>query len=203
VPASFDNIAFFTRLKHESEQHWQSVSIDSIRYGFQFQPGTRWLPPLSDREIRQFETELGFAFPRIYRDFLRCMNGTDLPTINVYGSSGTPTAYGVGYYAFPRDLTLVKETIQWIYDAFEIDEAYVRVHRIPHIVPVVSHRFLVTDPCPGHPVLSMHGTDVIVYARDLPTFLVNDIPHHHAFDSGVSGNQFAVPFWLAPNESGA
>jgi len=53
---------------------------------------------------------------------------------------------------------------------------------------------LVADRCEGRPVLSRHGTDVIRYARDLATFLVNDILHRHAHDSAAES--MTVMFWL-------
>jgi hypothetical protein len=186
---------FFSRMKVDSERLWQNATLRSDIYGFQTQSGTKWLPGLKEVEIDAFEKDLGFRFPRIYRDFLARMNGTDKQTINIFGESGNAYTYSVGYYSYPRDLVRVKELIAWVYDAFRVAEEDVRVQAIPHILPVVSHRFLIVDNCPSNPILSMHGDDVIVYARDLPTFLVNDILRDHAIDEDIPAT-LEVPFWL-------
>jgi hypothetical protein len=36
------------------------------------------------------------------------MNGTDLPTLNVYASCGEPPREWVGVYSYPRDLEIVR-----------------------------------------------------------------------------------------------
>lgn len=187
---------FFEWLREASHAHWETVSIDRTICGFQIQPGTKWLPGISDGEIDAFETALAFRFPEALRVFLRYMNGTDRETVNVYADGGEPYRNGVGYYSFPRDLEAVKEKIRWICDSFEIDEGYVHENDIPHILPLVAHRFLVADRCKTHPVLSMYGTDVIPYARDLRTFLVNDVFMNHVWDSDLSPEAADVKFWL-------
>jgi hypothetical protein len=195
MTAQNENRAFYPGLKNESERLWQDIALRPDIYGFQIQRGTKWLPGLNEPEIDAFEKDLGFPFPQICRDFLAHMNGTDKETINLFGESGHPYTYSVGYYSYPRDLVRVKDRIAWIYAAFNITEADVRAQAIPHILPVVSHRFLVVDNCASNPVLSMYGDDVIIYARDLPTFLVNDILHAHAFDEDIPGT-LAVSYWL-------
>jgi hypothetical protein len=107
-----DNVEeFFAWLKPESERYWSSLQINPSSYGFQIQPGTKWRPGLSDAQIEQYQSEIGFHFPAGVRAYLRHMNGTDLPTVNVYGSSGTPHAFGPGFYSYPDDLTRIKDIL--------------------------------------------------------------------------------------------
>ncbi len=40
------------------------------------------------------------------------MNGTDLVTLNVYGSCGEPPRESVGIYSYPRDIETVKARIE-------------------------------------------------------------------------------------------
>lgn len=110
---------FFPWLKEESEKSWENLEINKIIYGFQLQKGTKWLRGLTDEQIADYEKEVGFAFPEIYKMYLKCMNGTDKETINVYGESGEPYKYGVGYYSYPRDIKIVKENIDWICEEFK------------------------------------------------------------------------------------
>ena len=43
---------------------------------------------------------------------MRELNGTDLPTLNLYGSSGEPHRKSVGVYSYPRDIEIVKQRIE-------------------------------------------------------------------------------------------
>lgn len=165
---------FFQWLKKMSEKIWENVKIKRGIFGFETQKETIWIEGLTESEITEYENELGFAFPEIYKFYLRNMNGTDKLAINNYGGSET-IAYAPDYYSFPRDLGAVKDRIKWIYDEFLVDEEDVKREKIPHIVPIVGHRFLVTDNCAENPVLSMYGRDVVVYAPNLQKFLIADI----------------------------
>lgn len=188
--------AFFSWLKRASEAHWETIQPDPVIYGFQVQPGTKWNPGLDDRTIQQYERDMGFAFPPVFKDYLRVMNGTDTPAINIYGSSGVPHARAPAYYAYPADLEVVKDMIAWVYEENDTSEAEVIREGYPHVMPIVSHRFLVMDGCTGNPVLSMHGNDIIPYAVDLQHFLAGEILGLH--DPGVdarTGPGTGVPFW--------
>ncbi len=189
-----DSEKFFIWLKSESERFWKKTKIHPAIYGFQIQKRTKWNPPLDDVQIREYETELGFGFPEIYRTFLKHMNGTDKPAVNVYGKSGEPYAYAPAYYSYPRDLKIVKEMIEWICESFKIEVADIDGEKIPFILPVVSHRFLIIDKAGKNPVLSMHGDDVIPYASSLKNFLVDDIFRSHMQEESLP--YVSVDFWL-------
>ena len=168
---------FFTWLKAESEKLWGEKEIDGGMYGFQFQKGTKWLDGLTDDEIAEYEHEIGFKFPEIYKIYLRNMNGTDKQAINVYGESGEPYQHMVGFYSYPRDLEIVKDRINWILESFNITSDDLEQKEIPHIMPILFHRFLVMDRCDRNPVLSMYGEDVILYASSLRNLVLYDIFH--------------------------
>ena len=187
---------FFFWLKKTSEEHWAHVEINRDIYGFQVQKDTKWLRGLSDEEIAKYEQEMGFSFPDIYKTYLRHMNGTEKPTINVYGECGDPYRYASGYYSYPRDLDVVKDMIKWIHNDFGVTPEAIEENEIPHIMPIVSHRFLVVDRCARNPVLSMYGSDTILYAPSLESFTVNDIFRAHSIVSVVNEPAIEVDFWL-------
>lgn len=187
---------FFGWLKQESEAFWKHVELKDAVYGFQIQAGTRWNEGLSDAEIARFEKDLGFAFPPIYKLHLKAMNGTDKETINIYGRSGEPERYAPGYYAYPKDLPRVREKIAWIHESCHVTPADVEAQQIPHIMPVVGHRFLVMDRYASNPVLSMYGDDIIPYASNLMAFLYYDIFGNAAPEPNMP-RDIHVPFWLA------
>lgn len=187
-------IDFFRRLKQESEEYWANTEINKTIYGFQIQKGTKWLPGLDSNQIAEYESEIGFGFPNTYKDFLLSMNGTDKETVNVYGNSGYSYAYGVGYYSYPRDLEIVKEQIKWIYDSFGVTAEDIETNEIPHIMPIVSHRFLVIDRHERNLVLSMYGDDVIPYSSSLQQFLIDDIFNNHQQETLTLDT--LVKFWI-------
>lgn len=184
---------FFSWLKKMSEEFWAKGTIRRGIFGFQTQKETKWLEGLTEEEIREFEFELGFDFPEIYKFYLRNMNGTDKPSINIYGNEET-VSYAPNFYSFPRDLNIIKDRINWIYEEFLVDEEDVRREKIPHIIPIVGHRFLIADNCAENPVLSMYGRDTIVYAPNLQSFLVADIFRESS--SVPTDLNYEIKFWL-------
>lgn len=187
---------FFPWLKEISERHWETIELNRIIFGFQIQKATKWLPGLSDGEIAEYEKEIDLSFPETYKLYLGQMNGTDRPTINIYGECGEPYAYSSGYYSYPRDLPIVKEKIKWTSDDFGVTPDFIKENRIPRIMPIVDHRFLVMDHCAAAPVLSMHGRDSIFYAPSLESFLVNDIFRRDAITIVDAAKRVEVKFWL-------
>jgi hypothetical protein len=161
----------------ETEKEWADRKIDGDIYGFQFQPGTKWNPGLSLEQINDYQSALGIRFPKDLVTFLQCANGTDLPTINVYGNDGNPHACAPGVYSYPRDLEVIKQRIEllaedWdaILESLEIGEKILGEN--PKLFPFFAHRYVL---CNGDPtksiVCSIHGTDAIVYGSSLEKYL--------------------------------
>ncbi len=185
---------FFPWLKETSERAWATIPLKENIYGFQIQAGTRWNPGLSTDQIRQYEATLGFTFSEIFKQYLKVMNGTEPKTINIYARR-EPPRYGSGFYAYPQDLEEIKDYIQWIYEECHVTPEQVDREGIPHIIPIIGHRFLVVDRCPTNPVLSMHGSDIIPYSANLMNFLVDDIFFNARQDPSLP-DDLEVKFWL-------
>ena len=170
---------FLPEFKRATEERWAERPIDPSVYGFQFQPGTRWNIGLSREEIVEYEAVLAVSFPHDFRDFLGAMNGTDLPTLNVYGSSGEPPRTSTGVYSYPRDVKLVKQRIEDVRDsrsaiAADLWEQGFDLPAEAQLVPIYFHRYVVCTPDLNRsPVLSIadHSTDAIVYASSLREYL--------------------------------
>lgn len=169
---------FLSSFKHETEMRWRRTRLDPQVYGFQFQAGTRWCSGLNDEQILAYENDVDVRFPADFKALLRLMNGTDLPTLNIYGSSGEPSCEGIGVYSYPRDLALVRRLIlerseyRDILTATLAEEGFV-LPETAKLMPIYAHRFVVCnegeDNCP---VLSIwHGEDAIVYGNTLPEYL--------------------------------
>ncbi len=174
---SLINDEFLTEFKRQTEARWQHADINPTIYGFQFQRGTRWNRGLSTAKIKAYEAALDVRFPNDFEHMLHIINGTDLPTLNVYGSSGEPPRTYVGVYSYPRDLSIVQQMRQDIgRDRDEIaavlsDQGF-DLESTAGLVAIFSHRYIVcgTDPDKSV-VLSIVGTDAIVYGDSLRTYL--------------------------------
>jgi SMI1/KNR4 family protein SUKH-1 len=170
---------FLREFRQNTEVKWRLKPVNPSIYGFQFQPGTRWNPGLPEERIADYEADLGVRFPRDFRTFLRAMNGTDLPTVNVYGRCGEPHRKSVGVYSYPRDIELVRERIEHIRSsqpeitADLADQAF-ELPLEANLVPVFAHRYIVcSSNLDSSVVLSVvvHYTDAIVYAKSLREYL--------------------------------
>ncbi|GAA4211489.1 hypothetical protein GCM10022220_33240 [Actinocatenispora rupis] len=70
-----------------------------------------------------------------------------------------------------------------------------RLAAAPPLVPVYGHRYLPgTGGGAGHPVLSVHQTDIVVYGADLPRYLRAEFGAGTGADL-TAGAVCTVPFW--------
>jgi len=169
---------FLAEFKHATEAKWSERSINPHIYGFQIQRGTRWNPGLSDKEIADYENVLSVQFPQDFQAFLRALNGTDLPTLNIYGYCGEPPRQSVGVYSYPRDVKVVKHLIEEMREdqnalTTTMAEQGFDLPVETKLVPIYGHRYLVCTPdLDSSVVLSIDGgDDAIVYGNSLEEYL--------------------------------
>ena len=169
---------FLAEFKRATEATWHKRPINPHIYGFQFQPGTRWNPGLSDDKIAEYENVLGLQFPYDFRAFLRAMNGTDLPTLNIYGYCPEPPHTSTGVYSYPRDVELVKHLIEEVRkDRSALTQTMAEqgfdLPATTNLVPIYGHRHLVcTSDLDSSAVLSIDASgDAILYANSLQEYL--------------------------------
>jgi len=170
---------FLTEFRRATEAKWREKSIDPTIYGFQFQRGTRWNEGLSDEMVREYEMVLRVRFPHDFKAFLREINGTDLPTLNVYGSCGEPPRESLGIYSYPRDIETVKARIDDIHPsraeiAADLAAQGFDLPSEASLVPIFGHRYVVcTGDLNSSVVLSIvvNEVDAIVYGSSLQEYL--------------------------------
>lgn len=170
---------FLDDFRLATETRWHSEDINPALYGFQFQPGTRWNPGLQESAIIEYQKLLGLRFPYDFQSFIGKMNGTDLPTVNVYSSAGHPTAYSVGVFSHPRDIDIVRQRIQVIHRnrpeiAMDLADQGFDLAPEAGLMPIFSHRYIVcSSDHESSAVLSIVTDDVdaIVYANSLREYL--------------------------------
>lgn len=153
---------------------------------------------MSEEDIKSFESALGFKFPEGLKNFYRVMNGVDLPAINIFANSGKEPVYSNIIYAYPKDLELIKEQINWIYEANEMREADIIKHGISRIFPVFGHRFVLVDTEDDF-VLSMYGDDIIYWTDNISILLAIEIFEEEQLTRVFQENQNntdMIKFWL-------
>jgi hypothetical protein len=176
---------FLVDLKRLTEEAWSVHQLDPSTYGGQFQRGTRWNPGLSETEIGDYEQAIGTHFPADFKLFLSIMNGTDLPTLNIYGSSGIRPREGIGVYSFPRDVDEIQSRIARAKKdrdgiAQELTDQGFDLPATAGLIPIYAHRYLVSTFDPNSSVvLSIDGTDAIVYGNSLREYLEREFLEHH------------------------
>jgi len=199
LPKPDDTIHFFKAVKTKSEKFWTDTVPNKRIYGFQIQRDTKWRPGLSDIQIHDFEKTIGFPFPTPLRNFYKTMNGLTKQGMNLYGSDGTPPAFRSVFYSYPDDIQLVKDYINWIYNATSVRKEDLENVDISKIFPVFQHRFMLID-VPDNPILSMYGDDIIYWADNLSKMLANEIfsgaiKNVSDFESSLQ-LQPDIKFWL-------
>src|SRR5688572_18202983 len=122
LPPPSDDADFFITIKELSNKFWETASINQVIYGFQIQRGTKWKEGLTNKQLQEFESILGFTFPNPLRNYYTTMNGLDKPGINIYGNSGHSYTYRPVFYSYPGDLRIIKEYIDSIFEANQTDE---------------------------------------------------------------------------------
>jgi hypothetical protein len=171
---------FLIAFKRDTEAYWRHIENDPDIYGFQFQKGTRWNKGLTPDEIKAYENALGVHFPNDFKRMLGFMNGTDLPTVNIYGSSGNPHQTSVGVYTYSRDLKIVQDLIERAQkDREEIAEIFVNegfnLETSAALIPIYAHRYIVcSSDLDSSVVLSIMGTDAIIYGNSLRSYLLSE-----------------------------
>lgn len=177
-------------------------------------------PGLSERELDAVEARFGFTFSADHRVFL----SAGLP----YGSPRWPDWRN----GAPEDLAeRLAGPVEGV--LFDVEHAgfwhpawsprppgtseALRIARselaaAPQLVPVYSHRYLpgTAGEC-GHPVLSVHQTDIIIYGNDLADYIrheftgrASSLPAHATVDfwsyfvHGGSDTDVAAPIPYAP-----
>ncbi len=129
--------------------------------------------------VADYERTIGVRFPLDFKAFLREVNGTDLPALNVYGSCGEPQCESVGVYSYPRDIEIVKDLIENIRASraeitADLAGQGFELPAEASLVPISGHRYvLCTSNLDSSIVLSIvvNDTDAIVFANSLREYL--------------------------------
>jgi hypothetical protein len=145
--------------------------------------GFTWTGGYREADLLAIEAHEGLPFPPDYRLFLATLGA----------STGEPR-----FYDWRTDLEAIHAARSAVVDGIlhDVDNGIwlsawgprpttidqrrrtiaANIQAAPRLLPIVGHRYLVAEPCrPGNPVLSIVGTDAIVYGADLRAFLLAEL----------------------------
>lgn len=156
---------------------------------------------LTESELRRAEEIHRFRFP----PDLRALLSQALPVGAMWPDWRSPDSPALRQrFADPSEVivTDVKNGFWWpgwgerpedVGDA--IDLAQAALQSVPRLIPVYAHRYLPAEPTlAGNPVLSVLGTDIICYGRDLQHYLENEFK---CLPPGLAtqGDRRRIRFW--------
>lgn len=168
------------------------------------------LPGLTDAEFARVEAEFGFTFADDHRAFLAAglpvahpsptlrrqpwPNWRDGDRDELRASLASPVdgvLFDVEHNAFWTPAWGPRPTSP----ADALDAARAELAAVPQMVPVHSHRYLPAGRGTyGHPVLSIHQTDVIFYGAELADYIDQESHGSPRWDD-ASPPRATVPFW--------
>jgi hypothetical protein len=181
---------FLGWLRETTEAAWQRVeepSLDDFRtagfIGATWRRGTRWTGPLDDETIYQVERRFDVRFPPQYRLFLQTLHSTTPSRRGADHRTGDLAPYRApGFYDWLHDEQPIRAALSRVADTSEFAEE-IDVHHggrrwlegapWPRLLPIFGHRYVVADESAW--VLSIVGSDAIVYAEDLRDYLLIEL----------------------------
>ena len=167
------------QIKYKAEKKFKNIRLYNNIYGFQIQPNTKFTKGISRKEIDKLETLFGFNFPWEYREMLLVFSNLDTPTISISPEDNSVIKYSKEsfFYNYPEDY----DKSRWLIDEIEefktdaettLTEAGFDVSKIVGFIPMHNHRAVVVFKDKYlSPVVSVHGSDIIVFGSNLKEYL--------------------------------
>ncbi|SFW83467.1 hypothetical protein [Chitinophaga sancti] len=203
---SEDYTEFFYWVKKRTEAFWNKGNSPSRPEGFTcpaWAEGAKWIG-MTDDQIDSIEAKYSINFTPEHRAFLRILHTTDRKEVDEYEEDGkTITHQRSFFYNWIEEEEELVSRLSWPYRTIFDDvssssgvwlkswgprpssvEEKERIFadwyaKAPKLLPIRSHRFVVSgDDLHDRPVLSVWGSDTIVYGWDLRLYLLNEIPGH-------------------------
>ncbi len=195
-----DYIEFLYWLKEKTEAMWSQGATE--RGEPHWTDDAKWIG-MTDDDIDGVEKKYGIRFVWEHRQFLKILHTIDRYETYAYKETfdeeeEVKIETCPFYYNWLSDDEYLKRMLEWPYreilkdvlkgslwleswgEKAASEEEKTRIfddwfRKTPKLLPLTSHRFLVSDETlADRPVLSVWGSDTIVYAWSLKHFLLND-----------------------------
>lgn len=222
-PSRFDE-EFIDWFRAASEAGWArlvdaDLTEDRLRWP-RWRRGTHWEGALSEHEVSTVEERHGLTFSMPHRLFLQTLHSTqpDQYSPDQSRDRDNPTlSEWTGFYHWHRDAHEVRDASRqavegivrdvladdfwgpsWGPCPHDLAEREARLRELmgaaPSLAPIFGHRFVVNHG--DSSVLSIVGTDVVVYGTDLRDYLLQEL--HDVLDipkARISHDVPVIPLW--------
>jgi len=166
--------------------------------------GAKWTG-LTDEEISSIECKYSIEFTPEHKDFLRILHTIDRYEKIEYTETFDEDAEVLVeeipfFYNWKKDEKEITEKLIWPYktileDVLGVNQVWLEswgkkpisdiekekifsdwFQKTPKLIPIKSHRFIISDKnLKFRPVLSVYGSDIIVYGWDLRSYILNEL----------------------------
>lgn len=191
-----DYTAFLHWFKQKTETHWSRISKSDDESWLM---NGKWIG-LKDEQIKQVEAQYQISFTPEHKEFLKILHSVNkkCPTEFYNEKNEIYTKNEPYFYNWLTDEKIIKEQMNWPYKTIfydvkkkfwlnswekrpklddELQEVFLNEYQnAPKLVPIYAHRFVVNHhENAENPILSVWGTDTIVYGWNIKHYLLNEL----------------------------
>ena len=191
-----DYIEFLHWFKQKTETHWSNISKSDDESWLM---NGKWIG-LKDEEINRIEIQYKISFTQEHKEFLKILHCVDKkrPTEFYNEENEIYTKNEPYFYNWLTDEKIIKDQMNWSYQTIffdvkknfwlnswekrpksegELEKVFSnRYEKAPKLIPIFSHRFVVNHyQNAENPVLSVWGTDTIVYGWNMKHYLLHEL----------------------------
>ncbi|MBO9204845.1 MULTISPECIES: hypothetical protein [Niastella] len=207
IPEDYTDFLYWVKETTESFWAKESEDDEDNEPGTEWLHDAKWIG-LSENEIDDIEKKYSIKFNQEHRAFLRILHAIDRKEEIMYKESfdeNSPiiTEKRPFFYNWLEDETEIKERFEWPYrtilqDVLGVNGVWLQswgpcpqtdedktsiflswFNKTPRLLPVRGHRFSVSDPdLKDKPVLSVWGSDIIVYGWNFRHYLLHELEDH-------------------------
>jgi len=197
VPANY--IEFLQWVKTETESHWQNMHQTDDEQNNNWIIGAKWLG-LEESHIKDIEKKYNVIFTPEHREFLKVLHAIDKkrPVEYYQENDEVFVKHDPYFYNWLSDEEEINRYLNWPYQEIlkdikrgawfniwgtrpksemETEKVFYNwFSKAPQLIPIHAHRFVVTIPNQRNsPVLSVYGSDTIVYGWNIKHYLLNEL----------------------------
>lgn len=200
IPTKLTDFLYW--LKEQTETVWAQFERGNSEDNWL--GGAKWIG-MKEADIELIEKQYEVKFTPEHREFLKILHAVDRKEIREYTDSWEEDAEVLTkevpfFYNWYEDEEEIRSRLTWPYDTISTDvlgsngvwlkswgskpaseEEKKRIFTdwykaAPALIPLLGHRFLVSDTqLADRPVLSVYGSDIIVYGWDLRHYLMQEL----------------------------
>lgn len=194
-----DYIEFLNWLKFKTEERWASMNLQNVDEEFYWMIGAKWIG-MKESDIKEVEGKYQINFTQEHKAFLKILHTIDKKQEGIFiDPEEKEYTKQISYfhnwltdddeinYRFKWSHVEILNDVKrgfWLKSWGERPESEFEIERIfdkwyneaPTLIPISGHRFVVYQKGESKsPVLSVWGSDTIVYGWSLKHYLLNEI----------------------------